>query len=170
MTAAMYGTIWLSMLLFAAGESGRSFTRSGADAPPWAWWTFVAGLALAVIHTLLAFALVHQWSNADAVRSTAMQTASIYGVPFGSGVYMNYAFLAAWLADAWWWRVSPMGYVRPAAAVWSFRAFYMVIIFNAAVVFAGGFRRIVGLLLVSWLARVWSPGVTARPSALPPRT
>jgi hypothetical protein len=156
---ALYGTIWLSLLLFTAGESGRSFTRRGSDPPPWAWWTFTAGLALAVIHTLLAFAVVHQWSHADAVRRTADQTASIYGVSFGAGVYVNYVFLAIWLADLWWWRASPRGYARPVIAVWLLRAFYMVIVFNAAVVFAGGLRRIGGLLLVSWLARVWSPGI-----------
>lgn len=153
--AALYGTIWLSMLLFAAGESGRSLTRRGSDPPPWAWWVFTAGLALAVGHTLLAFATVHQWSHADAVRSTALQTAAIYGVTFGAGVYVNYLFFAVWLADAWWWRASPPGHVRPAAAVWMLRGFYMVIIFNAAIVFAGGLRRVAGLALVSWLARVW---------------
>ena len=154
--AALYGTIWVSLLLFAAGESGRSLTPRGAAPPRWAWWTFAGGLALSVAHTLLAFGTVHQWSHADAVRSTAIQTAAIYGVAFGAGVYVNYVFLAAWLADAWWWRSSPPGHVRPAAAVWALRAFYMVIIFNAAVVFAGGLRRVVGLALVSWLARLWT--------------
>ena len=154
--AALYGTIWLSLLLFAAGESGRSFTRRASDPPAWAWWAFTAGLALAVVHTLIAFATVHHWSHADAVRITAIQTAAIYGVSFGAGLYVNYGFLAAWLADAWWWKASPPGHVRPAAAVWSLRAFYMVIIFNATVVFAGGLRRIIGLALVSWLALLWA--------------
>jgi len=153
---SLYGTIWLSLLLFAAGESGRSLSPRGSAPPQWAWWTFAGGLALGVLHTLLAFATVHQWSHADAVRITAIQTADIYGVPFGAGVYVNYVFLAAWLADAWWWRASPPGHVRPAAAVRSLRAFYMVIIFNATVVFAGGLRRVIGLALVSWLALLWA--------------
>ena len=153
---ALYGTIWLSLLLFAAGESGRSLSPRGSAPPQWAWWTFAGGLALGVLHTVLAFATVHHWSHADAVRITAIQTAAIYGVPFGAGVYVNYVFLAAWLADAWWWRASPPGHVRPAAAVRSLRAFYMVIIFNATVVFAGGLRRVIGLALVSWLALLWA--------------
>lgn len=159
---ALYGTIWLSMLLFAAGESGRAFTPRGSSPPRWAWWTFATGLLLAIVHTLLAFAVIHNWSHADAVLSTAIQTQSIYGVAFGGGIYVNYLFLAAWLADAWWWRTSPRDYIRPAAAVWTLRAFYMVMIFNATVVFATGFRRVLGLLLVSWLARAWSPGVTPK--------
>lgn len=160
--AALYGTIWLSMLLFAAGESGRSFTPRGSAPPRWAWWAFATGLVLAIVHTLIAFALVHQWSHADAVVKTAALTESIYGVPFGGGIYFNYLFLAAWLADVWWWRTSPRDYVRPAAATWTLRAFYMVMLFNATVVFASGFRRVVGLLLVSWLARAWSTGATGR--------
>lgn len=167
--AALYGTIWLSMLLFAAGESGRSFTPRASAPPRWAWWAFATGLVLALVHTLIAFAVVHQWSHADAVVSTAMQTASVYGVPFSGGIFVNYIFFAVWLADAWWWRTSPRNYVRPAAAVWTLRAFYMVIIFNAAVVFASGLRRVLGLLLVSWLARAWSPGVGRRLPSPPPR-
>jgi hypothetical protein len=165
MTEALYLTIWLALLLFAAGESGRSFTPRGASPPRWAWWAFAAGLVLAVVHTLLAFSSVHGWSHASAVHSTAVQTQSIYGITFGGGVYVNYLFLAVWMADAWWWRASQPSYARPAPAVWALRAFYMVIIFNAAVVFASGIRRVAGLLLVSWLARVWSAGVSSAVSS-----
>ena len=156
--AAIYATIWAAMVLFTAGESGRSFTPRGSAPPRWAWWAFTAGLALAVIHTVLAFALVHRWSHASAVVSTAAETQAMYGVSFGGGVYLNYAFLAAWLGDAWWWRRTPANYERPATALWTLRAFYFLILFNAAVVFAEGIRRIGGVLLVSWLARAWGGG------------
>ena len=155
------------MLLFAAGESGRSFTPRGSAPPRWAWWAFATGLVLALVHTLIAFAVVYQWSHAGAVLSTAIQTESVYGVPFTGAIYVNYLFFAVWLADAWWWRTSPRDYVRPAAAVWTLRAFYMVIIFNAAVVFASGLRRVLGLLLVSWLARAWGPPLNRPASSLP---
>jgi hypothetical protein len=72
---------------------------------------------------------------------------------------VNYLFLGVWLADAWWWRASPRGYIRPAAITWSLRAFYMIILFNAAVIFAAGWRRLLGLALLSWLSRAWSAGV-----------
>ena len=153
---ALYGTIWLSMLLFAAGDSGRSFSPRASDPPRWAWWAFTAGLALAIVHTILAYGLVHAWSHGEAVRRTALQTEAIYGITFGGGIIVNFIFLGVWLADAWWWRVAPGGYVRPATAVWALRAFYLVIIFNAAVVFAAGLRRIFGLLLVSWMIRSWT--------------
>jgi hypothetical protein len=158
--AALYGTIWAAMLLFAAGESGRSFTPRGSPPPRWAWWLFAGGLVLAIGHTLIAFAVVHHWSHADAVIATARQTREIYGVAFGAGLYVNYVFLGVWLADAWWWRAAASGRRRPTAVVRALRIFYVIIIFNATVVAAAGYRRALGVLLVSWLARVWSTGVS----------
>jgi hypothetical protein len=154
--ATVYVTIWGAIVLFAVGESGRSLTRRGATPPPWAWWAFLAGWSLAITHTLVAFHVVHAWSHEDAVRNTALQTSAMFGVPVGAGVYVNYAFFAVWLADACWWRTAPAGYVRSPAVVWGLRAFYLVIIFNAAVVFASGAGRIGGLLIVSWLVRMWT--------------
>ena len=167
---AVYLTIWLSMVLFTAGESGRAFTPRGSRPPRWAWWMFALGLALAIVHTLLAFAIAHQWSHADAVRTTAEQTQAIYGVAFGAGLYVNYLFLAVWLIDCVWWRMAEAK-ARPASMIWALRAFYMLIIFNAVIVFADGVRRIAGLLLVSWLARAWTHRVAAPvPSSPRPRS
>ena len=78
----------------------------------------------------------------------------------GSGVYVNYVFFAVWLADALWWKAAPAGYARPQSVTWLLRAFYMIIIVNGAVVFVEGVRRIFGLVIVSWLARLWSPGAS----------
>lgn len=152
---ALYLTIWVALLLFVAGETGRSLARRGSPPPAWAWWAFSLGLGLAIVHTLVSFHLVHDWVHHDAVRSTALQTEAVYGVPVGSGVYVNYLFFAVWLADAWWWRTSPAGYVRPTAVTWALRGFYMIVIVNAAIVFAAGPRRVLGIALTSWLAGVW---------------
>ncbi len=162
--AAVYATIWLSLLLFVVGESGRSFVRSN-DPPRWAWPAFATGLVLAIVHVLLALWLVHGWSHASAVRETEVQTAAIYGWAFGGSLYVNYLFLAAWLVDAWWWRAAPTGYVRPAAVTWSLRSFYFLIIFNGAVVFAPGARRVIGLVLVGWLLGVWIRNAGMLPAA-----
>jgi hypothetical protein len=159
-TAALQATIWLSLICFAVGESGRTFTRARAKPPAWAWWIFSAGLLLAVIHTLIAFDTVHHWSHEDVISVTAAQTQAVFGVGVGGGVYVTYLFFVVWLADAWWWKAAPAGYTRPAVVTWMLRAFYMVIIFNAAVVFVNGIRRVFGLVIVSWLARLWSPGAS----------
>ena len=168
---ALYITIWLALILFALGETGRAFQRPGSRPPDSAWWMFTLGLVLAIVHTILAFAIVHNWIHDDAVAATAEQTREVFGVAVASGVYVNYEFFAAWLADAWWWRAAPDLTRRPAALTWTLRAFYLVIIFNGAVVFAAGWRRILGLVIVSWLVRLWTrdayPALRARSS--PPR-
>ena len=109
---------------------------------------------------------MHDWVHADAVRSTAIQTQAMFGASVGWGVYVNYLFFAVWLADAWWWRRMPALAERPFALTWILRGFYMVIIFNAAVVFAAPARRPLGIALVCWLAWSWRRQV--RPKALSP--
>jgi hypothetical protein len=151
--------IWTALLLFAAGDSGRAFARRGETPPPWAWWLFITGWVVGIIHMLLAYHLIHGWSHADALHDTRRLTQQMFDVDFPQALYANFVFYAVWLGDAWWWKAAPAGYVRPMAATWILRGFYMLIIFNAAVVFAAGWRRILGLLLVSWLARAWSRGI-----------
>ena len=153
---ALYLTIWLALLLFVIGETGRTRTGHGSAPPSWAWWTFTLGLALAVGHTLLSFGIVHGWAHDDAVRATAAQTEQVFGVAVGWGVYVNYLFFAVWFADVVWWRLAPRHYVRPAMSSWALRAFYFIVIFNAAVVFAAGPRRVLGLAIVGWLTLIWS--------------
>lgn len=160
---ALYLTIWLSLALFVAGETGRSSRRRESAAPAWAWWSFALGLVLSLVHTILAFALVHNWVHDAAVLATAQQTQAMFRVRVGWGVYVNYAFFVVWLADVCWWRLSPDLSRRPPAVTWTLRAFYMLIIFNGAVVFAAGARRMLGLLLVLSLAGIWGRGIRAQP-------
>ena len=160
MTVALQATIWIALILFCIGETGRAFTGAREKPPAWAWWAFTAGLLLAVVHTVIAFDAVHHWSHEDAISVTAAQTKAVFGVGVGAGLYVNYVFFGIWLADLCWWKAAPATHVRPRAITWMLRAFYMVIIFNAAVVFVDGLRRVFGLVIVSWLTRVWSPGVS----------
>jgi hypothetical protein len=147
--AATYLTIWWALALFVLGELGRS---SGGKR--WARMVSAAGLALALIHTALAFGVFHGWSHADAIRSTAQQTQEVFGVRFGAGVFVNYLFFAVWLLDVLIWRP-----VSPASpGIWVVRGFYLLIIFNGAVVFAAGWRRVLGAVLVGGLLIVWRKG------------
>jgi len=166
---ALYLTIWTGLTLFVVGETGRSFARASGPAPSWSWWAFSAGLLLTILHTVLAFDVVHNWVHDDAVRRTALQTEAVFGVAVGWGVYVNYAFLATWFADALWWRAAPDGQGRSAALTWTLRAFYLVMIVNGAVVFANGARRLLGLALVTWLCVCWSGTRTVTPAASAPR-
>jgi hypothetical protein len=149
---ALYLTIWCALVLFAIGETGRSLPRYARAPATWARPAFSLGLVLAIVHTLLAFDVVHNWIHDDAVRSTAMQTAAVFGVSVGWGVYVNYVFFVVWLLDAWTWRTA---WQRPLTLTWMLRAFYWVMLVNGAVIFAAGPRRLLGILIVGWLALVW---------------
>jgi hypothetical protein len=162
--AALYVSIWLSLALFAAGDAGRARLGAAPSAVAWPWWSWVAGIALAVVHFALAFELRHDWSQEAAVRATAAQTAAVYGLDWGGGFFVNYLFLAVWTIDAWRWRAAP-GIVDARGRVvrWMLRAFYLIVILNGAVIFAAGWRRLLGLLIV--VALVWP----RRAASGPPR-
>jgi hypothetical protein len=92
------------------------------------------------------------------MEATARQTEAVVGVNWGGGVYVNYAFVLAWACETVYWRWDSAGYAaRPRALVWGLRAFYFVIILNAAVVFAAAPRRAAGALLALWLLAIWRP-------------
>jgi hypothetical protein len=137
----VYASIWIALVFFIAGETGRTLTPTGRRPPAWAAWTFLTGCVIAIVHTILAFAIAHNWSHADAVFDTARLTKEMYGVDFGQALYMNYVFLGVWLADAVWWIASPNGHVRPAFVTWTLRGFYALYLFNAMVVFSHHWRR-----------------------------
>ncbi|HEX2457325.1 MAG TPA: hypothetical protein VHI99_26740, partial [Vicinamibacterales bacterium] len=95
--------------------------------------------------------------------ATAEQTAAVYGIRWGGGVYVNYVFLAVWLAEAAWWRTNAAGYLsRPMLVTSVLRTFYLIVLVNAAVVFAAPSRRVAGVILISVLLWIWRP-VTVQP-------
>ena len=152
MTLALYATIWIALAAFVAGEAGKA----RHPVPAWAWTISFAGAMLCAVHILIAFGHHHHWSHSAAIDETARQTASVYGVAWGGGVYVNYVFVAAWLADLWWWQWRPSHYfARRPAIVWSLRAFFFTIIFNATVVFATTRMRVVAVALMVILVLAW---------------
>ena len=154
MSVALYATIWFSVLLFVLGEGGK---RGGAPCRG-AWHLWALGAVLCAVHMLLAMGIRHGWSHQSAIESTAAETQAVYGLNWGGGVYVNYAFLAVWIAELIWWRASPATYLsRPSFATWSVRTFFLIVLFNAAVVFTSGFRALAGLLLIAFLLWIWRP-------------
>ena len=151
MNAALYLTIWISLVLFAIAESWRAGRQH-----PWAWRAFAAGLLLCVVHIVIAFAYTHGWSHSAAVAATASQTRAVYGLDWGGGIFVNYVFVAVWAADAWLWRRALQRRVPPSTMLhWPLRIFYGIVVLNAAVIFAAGFRRALGLALIVSLLYVW---------------
>ncbi len=107
-------------------------------------WTIACGFYL--LHVASAFQFYHHWSHAAAYAETARQTAQVFGIDWGGGLYFNYAFTVIWIADAiWWWQAGLVAYRerrRMNAAVHWFLAFMF---FNATVVFASGWTRWTGV-------------------------
>jgi hypothetical protein len=152
--AALYLTIWISLVLFAVGETSRHLSGFSTR---WGWPLFVIGLVLCCVHIVIAFGAVHGWNHEAAVAATKTQTDAIYGLAWGGGVFVNYVFVGAWAMDAWWWRVTERrGRPMPATLGWPLRILYAVVLFNAAVIFAAGIRRALGLAIVVWLLWLWS--------------
>jgi hypothetical protein len=160
-------TVWVALAGYFAGAAAFALGRGrrGWDAFARASWT--AGCAALLAHAACAFHFQHGWSHAAAYRDTARQTAQVFGLDWGGGLYVNYALLVVWVSDvAWWWRRGLDAYRRrpwPLNAAW--HAFLLFVVFNGTVVFAGGLVRWAGLGLCLALCGVWlaaARGVTAR--------
>jgi hypothetical protein len=112
-------------------------------------WT--AAFLLMVVHVLLAFAEVHHWSHQAAHDDTARQTAEIFGLRWGGGVFFNYALLLVWAVDVvrWW---------RGGFSICS-QAFLAFMWFNGVVVFGHGWVRWFGAVVflalgvLAWTSR-----------------
>jgi hypothetical protein len=133
-------TAWLAVIAYGIGVMMISNGRGRAA------WTL--GCALFLAHIACAFAFQHHWSHAAAYADTARQTAETTGLRWGGGLFFNYVFALAWLADVLWWWCSPSSRARsPRWLTISFHGFLFFMIFNGAVVFASGPLRWFGLLL-----------------------
>ena len=108
--AVLYGSIWLSLAAWTAGECVRLARRRSADRDRTARGLWTLGFATALLHVALAFHLRHGWSHSAALAETARQTDELLGYRFGGGVYVNYAFLVVWAADVWWWWWRPASF------------------------------------------------------------
>jgi hypothetical protein len=103
-----------------------------------AFW-LLGGVCLWV-HAALAFHAVHGWSHAAAEAATASQVAAVTGWRSGGGLWVNYAFLIAWVWVAWQWN----GLGRRLRLGWW--AVVLFLGFQGAVVFAPPGSRWIGVL------------------------
>jgi peptide-methionine (S)-S-oxide reductase len=117
-------------------------------------WTL--GCLAYLAHVVCAFQFYHGWSHAAAYRETARQTAAQFGLDWGGGVYVNYAFTVVWLADVfWWWRGVELYEARPCWLEAAVQVFLAFIAFNATVVFGTGPVRWLGLAASLGLGLLW---------------
>ena len=150
-------TIWIAFAAYAIGTVVFATVRKHSDAD---WWTRLAwtiGCAALIAHFASAFQFYHAWSHASAYVDTARQTAEVFKINWGGGLFINYAVATLWFADvAWWWFAGLDAYRRRSwliTLLW--HGFLIFIIFNATVVFKDGLVRWIGLLLCVILGVSW---------------
>lgn len=107
------------------------------------WWSL--GLVAFLAHLVCAFHFEHGWSHAKALAATAAQTAETTGLDTGFGLYLNYAFALAWLADAAWRHLAKRSHEgRPAWVDATLHSFMALMWFNATVVFGSAWGQAAG--------------------------
>lgn len=149
----MLVTAWVTLMLWCFGECLRARSRDERSQAPRIAWTL--GAIALVLHILAAFAFRHQWSHAAAVMETARQTADAFGIRWGGGVWINYGLALWWGLDVvavWCVPKWPNPWVRYERLR---RGVFLFLWFNAAVVFAHGLSRLLGVIactavVVSW--------------------
>lgn len=130
----VFGTIALAVVCWALAEFLQSRVL-------WA-----CGAGLAIMHSAAAFHVFYNWSHDTAREQTMQQTVALTGVNFPGAIYVNYAFLIVWIFDAAWWLAARASYERrPRALSFAIRGFIFFIIVNAAVIFADGYARAIGI-------------------------
>ena len=114
----------------------------GRDRAARAAW--IAGGACFLAHVAAAFQFEHHWSHSAAYAATADQTAAVFGIHWGGGVYFNYLLAVLWILEAIRWTRSR-----------ALHAFFAFMFFNATIVFGSPFARWLGaasLLVIAVVA------------------
>jgi hypothetical protein len=148
--------VWLAVVAYTFAVATMLLA---CGRPSWlarARWGWTLGCAFFVAHVAFAFQFHHHWSHGAALRETARQTGEMTGIDWGGGLFLNYMFGVAWLADVLWWWLAPASFARRSArltAAW--QGFFFFMVFNGAVVFAHGPVRWFGALLCAALACLW---------------
>lgn len=90
------------------------------------WWA--VGCAYLWLHVAIVYHLMHAWSHDSAFHHIR----TVGGM--GEGLYMNYAFMGLWLADALWINTHEASYRRrPNWIGWFVHGYLFFIVFNAMV-------------------------------------
>jgi MFS family permease len=162
---AMNRLLALAMVLLAASLSALPHVRTQAHVTAYALVMGLAGGFVIVIFFTFwsrAYGRAHLGkiqgaAQALTVLASAVETAEVFGLDWGGGLYVNYALLLAWVLDVLlWWRHGLDAYRRrpwPLVAAW--HGLLIFIFFNATVVFKTGIMRWTGLCMCLGLCLVW---------------
>jgi len=150
-------TIWISILSYAAGCVLFAMASRQTQLDRWVRLAWTIGCAALILHFICAFQFFHSWSHESAYVDTARQTAAVFRINWGGGLFINYAVASLWFADvAWFWFAGVNSYRRrPWLLTLAWHSFLIFIIFNATVVFKDGMTRWIGLLVCLTLCLSW---------------
>jgi hypothetical protein len=110
-------------------------------------WVWIYAALLMFNHVASAFHFGHRWSHTEALEHTRL-TAGV-----AEGLYVNYAFVACWLADALWLVIHAASYdARPKWCNWLLHGFLVFISFNATIIYGTWPAKVLGLLIFGGLA------------------
>jgi hypothetical protein len=150
-TLIIHWSARIAFLLYAASLAAWLIGRPRAARLAW-----TSGLGIYLTHVAAAFQFRHHWSHNAAYEETARQTADLFGVRWGGGLYCNYAFTAVWVLDVIWiWWSAETYRRRPrwiTAIIHGFMAFMFL---NATVIFVSGWVRWLGLMVTIALGVLW---------------
>ena len=147
-------TILMATVLWAWAEVLK-IQRPRQVEPARRLWTI--SLTLALLHAVVAFEVAYHWSHGAASMDIARQTAAVTGIVWGGGIFVDYLFLALWVADALWWWIAPVAYIRRSVRVERARLALFVFMFvNGAILFASHTARAVGVPSVAAVCITWA--------------
>jgi len=135
-------TVWISLAGYAIALIIflQSKGRLKWDAFARLLWT--TGCIAMLAHAVSAFHFHHHWSHTAAFNETARQTAKVYGLNWGGGIFINYILIIGWILDViWWWRGLTIYRNRSKIFSIAWHVFLFFIFFNATVVFEDGILR-----------------------------
>lgn len=99
-------------------------------------WTF--GFGFYLLHVMVAFQFLHEWSHAAAYEHVRQRSLNDIGWDSGFGIYVNYGFTLLWAMDVflWWRRLD-----RPQSSLhyWIIQFFFGFMMLQATVVFGPRF-------------------------------
>lgn len=149
-------TVWAALCGYAVGAAMQLVAREDRRHQALARWAWTAGCCALLLHLVCAFHFYHGWSQTSAYLETARQTRAVTGLGWGGGLFINYIFIAAWVADVLlWWRSLEAYRQRPLPLVIAWHGLFLFMVFNATVVFKTGVMRWLGLLLCLGLSLLW---------------
>src|SRR6185312_10642020 len=107
-------------------------------------WAYSIGCILCLLHVAVAFHLGHGWS----ARAAYEHTERVSG--YGWGVYVNYLFVAIWIADAAWAWIALEPYLhRPIGLSLLIAGSMAFLMINATIVFGHGAMRWASLIALT---------------------